>query len=122
MLGKERNEADGRKKRYRFNKEFHVSPFMQMNLDYDWRFVEPGRCLAVHMDTRKNGARLFDATLTLARQKITTSSLARVLVVYPLMTIKVIAAIYLQALRLWLKKTPFYVHPDKEAPGSAKSL
>jgi uncharacterized protein len=122
VFGAERNAAEGRKKRYKFSKAFHVSPFMEMNLDYDWRFVDPGKRLAVHMDTRKNGTHLFDATLTLTRQEITMSSLARVLAVYPLITIKIIGAIYYQALRLWLKKCPFYVHPEKEAPRPAKSL
>ncbi len=121
VFGEELNVAEGRKKRYQFNKAFHVSPFMEMHLDYDWRFVEPDHRLAVHMDTRKHGTHLFDATLVLSRQEITTSSLARVLAVYPLITIKVIGAIYMQALRLWLKKCPFYVHPQKEAPRPAKS-
>ncbi len=36
---------------------------------------------------------------------------------HPFMTGKVLAAIYWQALRLWLKRTPFFTHPD-EAAGS----
>ena len=30
------------------------------------------------------------------------------------MTVKVIAAIYWQALRLFVKRCPLYVHPDKK--------
>jgi hypothetical protein len=48
--------------------------------------------------------------------------MAAVLIGYPLMTLKVIGAIYLQALKLWLKRIPFYTHPDKkEAPNSVQS-
>jgi uncharacterized protein len=107
------NESAGRKKRYRFGKAFHVSPFMDMAVEYDWRFIEPGGRLAIHMDNLKNGVKFFDATMTLARRDITPTTLARLLVRYPFMTGRVITAIYMQALRLWLKNAPFYPHPGK---------
>ena len=55
--------------------------------------------------------KIFDATLSLERQEISTASLARSLCFYPLMTLKVIIAIHWQALRLWLKGSPVYDHP-----------
>ncbi len=117
------NEGNKTNKRYRFDKRFHVSPFMQMDLQYDWRFSTPAGHLAVHMINMKNNARIFDATMKLQYRAIDSVSLAGALVKYPMMTIKVIAAIYYQALRLWLKKTPFYTHSDnKEAPSAAKDL
>jgi hypothetical protein len=103
------------------SKEFHVSPFMPMDIDYDWRFSKPGDRLNVHMENYREGSKLFDATLTLERTEMTSTSLARVLTQYPWVTVKVVAGIYYQALRLWLKKTPIYLHPDKkEAPEEAK--
>ena len=42
-----------------------------------------------------------------------SASLARALVSFPLMTAQVVTLIHWQALRLWLKRTPFYTHPDK---------
>ena len=119
VLPESLNEAHGNKKRYRFPKAFHVSPFIDMEVDYDWRFLEPDRQLVLHMDNLKEGRKLFDATLTLTRQEITGPALASALIRYPLMTGKVIAAIYFQALRLWLKKTPFYAHPAVGAHSSA---
>jgi uncharacterized protein len=101
--------------RYRFKKNFHVSPFMEMALDYDWYFGAPEVRLAVHMINRKNGEKSFDATMSLTRRKITGPALAIVLLRFPLMTLKVTAAIYWQALRLWLKRTPFHTHPSKLA-------
>ena len=113
VLDERQNEAHGNKKRYRFGKTFHVSPFMSMDVDYDWRFLEPDKQLVIHMDSRKSGDKFFDATMTLSRQEITGPALAWCLLRYPFMTGKVIAAIYFQALRLWLKKAPFYPHPAK---------
>jgi DUF1365 family protein len=114
------NLGDAHRQRYRFDKSFHVSPFMPMDLGYDWRFTVPRANLAVHMENTRNGEKLFDATLALQRREICTASLARALAVYPLMTTKVIAAIYWQALRLWTRQAPFHTHPDKEAPRPAK--
>jgi len=100
-------------RRHVFAKRFHVSPFLPMNLAYDWRFGTPGRTLAVHMDDLAGDRKVFDATLSLERVEITSGSLARTLAAFPFMTLEVIAAIYWQALRLWLKRVPFHTHPDK---------
>ena len=43
----------------------------------------------------------------------TVSNMAKVLITYPMMTVKVILAIHWQALKLWLKGTPVHDHPDK---------
>jgi len=96
---------------HRFEKAFHVSPFMPMQQDYDWRFSSPGARLAVHMQNLQGGARVFDATLQLERREIGAASLARALVQFPLMTAHALGAIYWQALRLRLKQIPFHAHP-----------
>ncbi len=115
VLGEELNEAKGNKKRYRFGKAFHVSPFIDMDNDYDWRFCEPDHHLTIHMENRNGSGKLFDATMTLRRQEITGTTLGAALAQYPFMTGKVIAAIYWQAFRLWWKKLPFYEHPSKRS-------
>ena len=97
-----------------FAKTFHVSPFMEMDRDYDWRFTVPGDSLHVHMDVSHDATREFAAALTLQRRALDAASLARVLWRYPLMTAQVIGAIHWQALRLWLKGNPVHDHPAQQ--------
>jgi hypothetical protein len=99
--------------RFRFDKQFHVSPFLPMALAYDWRFSVPRERLAVHMEDLRGGEKVFDATLALERREITGASLAGALARHPAMSAKIVAAIYWQALRLWLKGAPFHTHPAK---------
>ena len=114
VLGEALNEHPmGRWKRYQFGKAFHVSPFMEMEIQYDWRFREPGESINVHIINMARGIKRFDATLTLLRKEITGNSLRRVMLVYPFMTMKVVCMIYWQALRLLIKGATFYVHPAK---------
>ncbi len=117
VLTDDRNEGRGPLRRFRLRKQFHVSPFMPMDMGYDWRFSAPRNRLFVHMENYQDGIKLFDATLDLERRAVDAPSLARALASFPVMTAKVTAAIYWQALRLWAKRVPFHTHPAKLAHG-----
>ncbi len=108
-------------KRFQFAKAFHVSPFMPMDIWYDWRFKDPGETLSAHFTNYREGKKIFDATLTLTRRELNPRNLTRVLLSYPPMTLKVIAMIYWQALRLWLKGAKFYRHPRKREKGGQET-
>ena len=103
---------------WRFDKRFHVSPFMAMAHQYAWRLSEPGAQLRVHMDVldAQPAARRFDATLVLRRREMSGASLAQALLRYPAMTVQVLAKIHWQALRLWLRGNPVHDHPDLSLP------
>ena len=100
---------------HRFAKAFHISPFMEMEQEYEWRFNDPEARLFVHMKNEMDSEKIFDATLLLHREEISSWSLARALARYPWMTARVAAGIYWQALRLRIKKTPYHDHPNRRA-------
>ena len=108
-MSQNRGRAD--RPAFRTAKEFHVSPFLPMRLDYRWRFSLPGRSLGTHLENLDGDEVVFDATLSLRRQPLTGTNLARALVRFPFMTGQVMFGIYWQALRLWLKGAPVYRHP-----------
>jgi uncharacterized protein len=102
--------------RYRVPKTLHVSPFMKMNLDYTFVFTPPEADLVAHMNTLDDGNTFFDATLELSRHPWTARSLHTALARHPFVTLKVIAAIHWQALKLYIKKVPVFTKPKSVAP------
>lgn len=98
------------KTRQSFAKEFHVSPFNPIDMDYRWLSTPPGDSLLVHMETCHHQLCHMDATLALTRRPWSGTLLTKILWRQPWMSIKVPLAIYWQALKLALKRIPVYAH------------
>lgn len=97
-----------------FQKAFHVSPFMPMNLHYRWHFHWSATQHFIHMQLIDQQKLCFDATIQFELKPLTQISQQNLYAVqYMLQPVKMLAAIYLQALRLWLKRIPFFPHPHK---------
>jgi DUF1365 family protein len=95
-------------------KAFHVSPFMDMDMEYRWLLQPPGADLRVEIENHDREGRLFRATLALARRPLDRRHLGRLLSRYPWLTLKVVGGIHWQALRLWRKGMRYHPHPGNQ--------
>lgn len=107
-------QAGARTLRQGAAKDFHVSPFMDMALRYDFRVRPPAPGddgFALHIGVRDGERPLLVAQHTARRREIGDAELLRLFVTHPLLTLKVVAAIHWEALRLWLKGVPVRTLP-----------
>ena len=104
-------ENFAKKQRINFAKEFHVSPFNPIAMDYHWHSTTPNSTLALHLENWQNDAKVMDATMSLVREEISATSMNKILIRFPWMTVKVVSAIYWQAVKLWWKGVPIFSHP-----------
>jgi len=91
-------------------KAFHVSPFMDLTMHYRWKVQLREQRILIHIENwdRK---KLFDATLALRRSPLSSGVLASTLKQWPMMSLTILRGIYWQAIRLFIKRVPYYSHP-----------
>jgi uncharacterized protein len=98
--------------RHTATKAMHVSPFNGMDQTYQFAMSRPAERLGLTIAVSAQGHPLFRAGMQLSRLPFTDRNLARLFVTHPLLTLKVVAGIHWQALRLWLKGVPFHRRPE----------
>ena len=101
-------------------KTLHVSPFMAMNMRYDFRVHAPDERLSLAIRGGDADGPMIVAVLAARRRELSDMALLRVFLTTPLLTLKVIAGIHWEAARLWLKGLRF--HPRPAAPEHAVSI
>lgn len=95
--------ADGPVVRQACDKRFYVSPFMDMDLAYDFGIVPPGEQVRVAIRVSDAEGLMLTATYAAERKPLTDANLFDAWLSHPLVTLKVVAGIHWEALRLWLK-------------------
>lgn len=101
-------ETDGEVVRHEEDKVFHVSPFQPVDGRYRFRVTAPGPRMTAQIDVLRDGERVFDSTLTTTRRPLTGPTLLKTLARHPHTGLRTLALIHYQALRLWLKRAPFF--------------
>ncbi len=101
-------------------KAMHVSPFLSTDMSYSFRVEPPEAQLCIGVSVLDSEGVVLNARLDAERRPLTDAALLRVFFSHPLLTLKVVAAIHWEALRLWLKGTP--VHPHQPAPAQAMTI
>jgi uncharacterized protein len=92
------------------DKELYVSPFVPMDCAYTFHIEPPGERVVIAIDETDPQGLLLKASFAGSRQPLTDATLLRALFAYPLMTLKVTAAIHWEALKLWAKGVPVFRH------------
>lgn len=94
-------------------KFFYVSPFIDMDTNFDFDLHIPGEKLQVKIDDYdKDGNRFFTSTLSGRRKPLKDATLLLYFLSFPFITLKIISLIHWQALKLWLKKIPYHKKGD----------
>jgi len=97
------------------DKRFYVSPFVEMAMRYHFRVMLPQDRVKLRILETNSEGPLLSATFNGQRRILTTRELLRSFFSLPLMTLKIIAAIHWEALRLWLKGVRLVPRPGKTA-------
>lgn len=106
--------------RHKAEKRFYVSPFMDMGLTYSFRITPPGQGLRIAILASDAEGPVLSAVQTATRRPLNDRQLLRVMLSYPLLTLKVIAGIHWEALWIWAKGIG--LRPRPKAPDSPVSI
>lgn len=95
---------------YQHAKNFHVSPFHPIDMQYRWQIAQPSESLTLSISNFKDGQKVFSAWYSLQRQALTAQNIKALVIRFPWQNIQVVLRIYWQALKLCIKGLPFYGH------------
>jgi len=115
FLGPDTQAAARGEFRIRVPKHFYVSPYSDVDVAFDFALRAPGDRLSIQIDDYAGSTRTLTSTLTGTRRELTGARLAWFTVKYPLITLRVIALIHWQALRLWFKRVPWFAKGARAA-------
>lgn len=102
--------------RHGCDKTLHVSPFMRMDMTYAFRGRDPDERMRLAIDGHDPDGLLIATAMQGERRPLTNREILRATLALPFETLKVVAAIHWEALRLWLKRVPLAPDPKAALP------
>ena len=107
---------------FKFKKSFHISPFISMDMQYQWLFKFSESTMRIHMkviqdehaEKKQKPTKIIDVTFTGKHIPLTQVNINKMIVKHPFQPLKMVIKIYWQAFLLWFKRTPFYHHPKTQ--------
>jgi len=96
-------------------KMFYVSPFMDMDMRYDFNLQPPAETLRLRIAVNNAQGVVLTAAFSGRRAALNDAALLRAAAAYPLLTVKVVAGIHWEAWRLWLKGLRVRARPTPPA-------
>jgi DUF1365 family protein len=93
------------------DKAFYVSPFMDMDLRYEFRVYPPDDTLSIRIDTSDAEGKVLGARHVARKQELTDKALLAAFFAIPFLTLRVIGGIHWEALKIWLKRVRLVSHP-----------
>ncbi|EDY84658.1 conserved hypothetical protein [Verrucomicrobiia bacterium DG1235] len=112
-------DPNGEKLSQSHPKQFYISPFSEPDTKLNFRLSQPGKRINLVITESDNEGEYFYSALSGERRDLTNRELSLLTLRFPFLTLKVIAAIHWQALKLYLKRIPFY--PKNHRPDQQKN-
>ncbi len=96
-------------------KALFVSPFNHMDMHYTFRFNCPDETLILGIKVHDENGHFLSASYKAKRSELNSLRLMRLFFSIPMLSFKVVIGIHWHALRLWLKRVPWYRHIPKQS-------
>ena len=97
-------------------KAHYVSPFIDMEATYHFRIIEPAEKVSIVIREEDTEGLLLAASMQGNKKPLTNKTLARCLILYPLLSVKIIIGIHWEAVKMWAKGFPVFAHSPAAVP------
>ncbi|AXI02317.1 DUF1365 domain-containing protein [Aquirhabdus parva] len=115
LLTAENHRAIDQNNKIICTKKLHVSPFCEVKGFYQFRFRDNSKSVFTSIDYHDEQGLLIKTAISGSIEIMNSKQQLKALILHPLLTFGIVARIHWQALKLWLKRVPFFSKPESPA-------